>query len=130
MVSKSTCNWLAGLSIANAGLQCTNQLITDNKANDPNALSKFVFNLSGAAMRIGVADYAAREYNNIWPYSVNSWFPYTNPQSNNTALMAETFSMPFSWGWGMPMGGWNWGWGGGGHHHCHCGSTTKIFIRC
>ena len=131
----STLDLLAGLSYVNAGLQNTVQLIEDRKEKDPNAFNKFFFNLSGSAMRIGVADHMAR-HGNFWGYTLNSFVPYTNTAANAFALGAPFMFAPFSgfnFGLGcapfLPFGGF---WGGGHHHHHHrphC-SSTVINIRC
>lgn len=131
----STTDLLAGLSMVNAGLQCTNQLIQDKKENDPYAINKFFFNLSGSAARIGAADHMAR-HGNYWGYTLNSFVPYTDTRANAFALGAAPFMMrpfpTFSCAPMMPFGGF---WGGGCHHHGghfgpNHGSTTVINIRC
>lgn len=127
---------LAGLSLVNAGLQNTVQLIEDRKENNPYAFNKFFFNMSGSAARIGAADHMAR-HGNYWGYMLNSFIPYTDTRANAFALGATPF-MPFGgFGFGcapiMPFGGF---WGGHHHHHhghfgCHGGgSFTSISIRC
>ncbi len=119
---------LAGLSLVNAGLQCTNQYISDKKENNPYALNNLFFNASGSIARIGIADHMAR-HGNFWGYTLNSFVPYTNPAANAYAM--GTLAMPFG-GWGIPFGGWGMPWGCRWHHH-HCGpsySSTHISIRC
>ncbi len=133
----STSDLLAGLNLVNAGLQCTNQLITDKQAGDENAWNKFFFNMSGSAVRIGMADQMAR-HGNFFGYTLNSFVPYTDTRANASAMM-----FPFMAGglgfWGGPMfmggcrpfipfGGFGFGFG---HHHHHChGGELNISIRC
>lgn len=125
----STSDWLAGLSMVNAGLQCTNQYLSDKKEDNPYALNKFFFNLSGATARIGMADYMAR-HGNYWGYTMNSFIPYTDTRANLFA-MSSPFMMPGFFGRMpfMPYGGGFFGCHP--HHHCHGGnSSTFISIRC
>lgn len=134
----STHDLLAGLSFVNAGLQNTVQLIEDRKEKDPYAFNKFFFNLSGSAMRIGMADHMAR-HGNFWGYTLNSFVPYTDVGANAFALGAAPFMMApfggFGFGFGgfplMPFGGLGF-WGGHHHHHHHGhhGGSTIINIRC
>jgi len=120
-------DWLLGLSIANAGLQTTNQLITDTKSGNPWAFQNFGLNVMGSTARIGMADAMYRHTGSAWGYAMNSLFPYNNTFANTFALGGLAYGgyspfMPF--GLGMPM------WGGGFHHHHHCGGGTSIYIRC
>ncbi len=135
----STYDLMAGLSFVNAGLQNTVQLIEDRKENNPNAWSKFFFNLGGSAARIGVADHMAR-HGNYWGYTANSFIPFTDTRANAFALGGAPFMLGgYGFGFGMPyapFGGF--GFCGGHHHHHHHhgfyghhhGSSTYINIRC
>ncbi len=130
----STADILAGLSYVNAGLQCTNQFLEDRKENKGSALNNLFFNLTGSAMRIGMADHMA-QHGNYWGYTLNSLAPYTDTRANTFALGMAPFMMGgLGLGFGcapmMPFG--VFGFWGGGHHHHHCGGGgfTSIHIRC
>lgn len=133
----STADILAGLSYVNAGLQCTNQYLEDRKEDKGGALNNLFFNLTGSAMRIGMADHMA-QHGNYWGYTLNSFVPYTDTRANMFAMTAPFMMPPMMGGfWGgcapimpmMPFGGF--GFFGGGHHHHHCGGGfTSINIRC
>lgn len=130
------------LSMVNAGLQTTTQYIYDRKAGDPNAASKFIFNLGGSAARIGQADWLASRTGNYLGYTFNAMIPFTDPATNAFALGAAAFMTPYAGGFGlgcrapMPMLGlpfmaytpmtympmW-----GGLHHHHHCHSSFTSF---
>ncbi|MCM1010884.1 MAG: hypothetical protein NC390_08455 [Fusobacterium sp.] len=129
----STADTLATLSYINAGLQCTNQYLEDRKENKGSALNNLFFNLTGSAMRIGMADHMA-QHGNYWGYTMNSFVPYTDQKANLFAMASPMMFGGFGLGMGcmpmMPFGGF--GLWGGGHHHHHCGGGgfTSIHIRC
>lgn len=130
----STADTLATLSYINAGLQCTNQYLTDRQENKDGALNNLFFNLTGSAMRIGMADHMA-QHGNYWGYTMNSFVPYTDTRANMLAMTSPMLLGGFGPGFGcmpmMPFGGF--GFWGGGHHHHHCGGGggfTSISIRC
>ncbi len=137
----STHDLIAGLSMVNAGLQSTVQLIDDRKQNNPNAYGNFFLNLTGSAVRIGVADHMAR-HGNYLGYMYNSVVPFTNTQANVFALGASPFMLRPHCGYGLgygfgPMMSFGGYWGGHHHHHHHGfyghhhhGSSTYISIRC
>ncbi len=130
----STTDILAGLSYVNAGLQCTNQYLEDRTEDKGKALNNLFFNLSGSAMRIGMADYMA-QHGNYLGYSLNSFVPYTDTRANMFAMASPMMLGGFGLGMGcmpmapmMPFGGFGFF---GGHHHHHCGGGfTSINIRC
>ena len=128
----STLDVLVGLNLVNAGLQCTNQYISDKKNDNPYAINRLMFNLSGSLARIGTADMMAR-HGNYWGYTLNSFVPYTNPVANTFALGGMMPLVPgVSYGCApyvspMPFGGFM------PPHHHHCGPgyrSTFISFRC
>ena len=126
-MSDSMGDWLAGLSIANAGLQVTNQYINDKKAGNPYAFQRFGLNVLGSTARIGAADAMYRHTGSPFGYMMNSFVPYTDPYANIFALGGMGlggWGAPFGFGFTAPM------WGGFHHHHHHCGGGTSIYIRC
>ena len=131
----STADILAGLSYVNAGLQCTNQYLEDRKEDKNGALNNLFFNLTGSAMRIGMADHMA-QHGNYWGYTLNSFVPYTDTRANMFAMASPMMLGGFGLGCMpmapmMPFGGFGF-FGGGHHHHHHCGGGgfTSISIRC
>jgi len=127
-------NTINALSMINAGLQTTTQYIYDSKAGNPWATSNFIFNLGGAATRIGMADSLARHTGNYLGYTLNAMIPYTNTAANSFALGTAALMTPWTGGYGlgcramytpmMPFMGFPMM--GVGHHHHHHHSSFSI----
>ena len=130
----STSNWLAGLTMANATLQNTADLITGMRAGDANAFGRFTINMAGSAMRVGIDDELARR-GNYMGYAFDTMIPYNNTGYNLFAMQTPMMSGGFGWGGFRrsfpPLFG---GFGGFGHHHHHSsvtfGRSNTLIIRC